>query len=67
MAAIASLLVALGTLPAWADGDAEMIGLAVGARAPEFSLTDQSGRTRSLQELLGPHTTVLLFYRSGDW
>jgi peroxiredoxin len=43
------------------------IGLAVGAKAPSFSLRDQSGRAQTNQTLRGPKGTVLLFVRSADW
>jgi hypothetical protein len=43
------------------------IGLAVGQKAPAFSLHDQFGRTQTLDTLKGPNGTVLLFFRSADW
>jgi hypothetical protein len=43
------------------------IGLAVGQKAPSFSLRDQSGKTQTLDTLKGPNGTVLLFFRSADW
>jgi hypothetical protein len=43
------------------------IGLAVGQKAPAFSLRDQSGRLQSLDTLRGAKGTVLLFFRSADW
>ena len=43
------------------------IGLAVGTRAPAFSLPDQSGRVRSLSDSQRSKGTVLLFFRSADW
>jgi len=43
------------------------IGLAVGQKAPNFSLHDQFGRTQSLDSLKGANGTVLLFFRSADW
>lgn len=43
------------------------IGLAIGERAPGFSLEDQSGRTQTLETLKGANGTVLLFFRSADW
>ena len=43
------------------------IGLAVGQKAPAFSLHDQSGQPQSLDSLKGPNGTVLLFFRSADW
>jgi hypothetical protein len=43
------------------------IGLAVGQRAPAFSLHDQFGRTQTLDSLKGANGTILLFFRSADW
>jgi len=43
------------------------IGLAVGQKAPPFTLHDQSGRVETLETLKGSKGTVLLFFRSADW
>jgi hypothetical protein len=43
------------------------IGLAVGQKAPSFSLHDQFGRVQTLDTLKGTNGTVLLFFRSADW
>ncbi len=43
------------------------IGLAVGQKAPAFSLRDQFGRIQTLDTLKGANGTVLLFFRSADW
>jgi hypothetical protein len=43
------------------------IGLAVGQKAPAFSLRDQSGQLQTLDTLKGANGTVLLFFRSADW
>jgi peroxiredoxin len=43
------------------------IGLAVGTKAPSFSLRDQSGRVQTSAALKGAKGTVLLFVRSADW
>jgi hypothetical protein len=43
------------------------IGLAVGQKAPVFSVRDQSGRVQTLDTLKGTNGTVLLFFRSADW
>jgi hypothetical protein len=43
------------------------IGLAVGERAPAFSVRDQLGRVQTLDTLRGSKGTVLLFFRSADW
>jgi peroxiredoxin len=43
------------------------IGLAVGQKAPAFSVRDQFGRVQTLDSLKGTNGTVLLFFRSADW
>jgi hypothetical protein len=43
------------------------IGLAVGQKAPAFSVRDQFGHTQTLESLKGANGTVLLFFRSADW
>jgi len=43
------------------------LGLAVGQKAPAFSIRDQFGRTQTLDTLKGANGTVLLFFRSADW
>ena len=45
----------------------ERAGLKVGAKAPSFSLKDQQGKERSLDELLKKGKVALVFYRSADW
>jgi cytochrome oxidase Cu insertion factor (SCO1/SenC/PrrC family) len=47
--------------------DVQTIGPQVGARVPSFTLTDQSGRARSLESLMGPKGAILVFFRSADW
>ena len=43
-------------------------GIAVGAKAPAFSLKDQNGKSRTLASFLGQQKKVaLVFYRSADW
>jgi hypothetical protein len=43
------------------------IGLAIGQKAPPFSIRDQFGRVQTLDTLKGANGTVLLFFRSADW
>jgi hypothetical protein len=43
------------------------IGLAIGQKAPAFSVRDQFGRVQTLDSLKGTNGTVLLFFRSADW
>ena len=45
----------------------EQTGLKVGAKAPKFTLKDQDGKERSLDELLKKGKVALVFYRSADW
>ena len=45
----------------------EQTGLKVGAKAPKFTLKDQEGKERSLDEFLGKGKVALVFYRSADW
>lgn len=42
-------------------------GLAVGTKAPAFTLNDQEGKPRSLESFLGKGKVALVFYRSADW
>jgi cytochrome oxidase Cu insertion factor (SCO1/SenC/PrrC family) len=45
----------------------EQTGLKVGAKAPEFTLKDQEGKERRLDEFLTKGKVALVFYRSADW
>ena len=45
----------------------ESTGLKVGATAPKFTLKDQEGKDRSLEDLLKKGKVALVFYRSADW
>ena len=45
----------------------EQTGLKVGEKAPRFTLKDQEGKERSLDELLKKGKVALVFYRSADW
>jgi cytochrome oxidase Cu insertion factor (SCO1/SenC/PrrC family) len=45
----------------------EQTGLKVGVKAPKFTLKDQEGKERSLDEFLGKGKVALAFYRSADW
>ena len=45
----------------------ENTGLAVGQKAPAFTLKDQNDRGVSLDSLLKKGPVALVFYRSADW
>ena len=47
--------------------DVSKLGPRVGERVPDFSLRDQTGRTQTLQSIMGPKGAMLVFVRSADW
>jgi len=47
--------------------DVSRLGPQVGERAPDFTLVDQTGRTRTLQSIMGSRGAMLVFIRSADW
>ena len=69
--ALAAAVVLLAAPTAFSQGKGkaaqEKAGLKVGERAPKFTLKDQEGRDRSLDDLLKKGKVALVFYRSADW
>ena len=53
--------------PTRAKIDVSKLGPQVGERVPAFSLPDQTGRARTLDSIMGPKGTMLVFIRSADW
>ena len=47
--------------------DVSKLGPQIGERVPEFNLKDQTGKTWTLQSILGPKGALLVFFRSADW
>jgi hypothetical protein len=47
--------------------DVSRLGPQVGEIVPDFSLPDQTGRTRTLQSIMGPRGAMLVFFRSANW
>ncbi len=47
--------------------DVSKLGPQVGERVPDFSLSDQNGKTQTLQSIMGPKGAMLVFVRSADW
>ena len=47
--------------------DVSKLGPQVGDRVPDFTLIDQSGRSRTLQSVMGSRGAMLVFVRSADW
>ena len=56
-----------GAQPARQTIDVSRLGPQVGEQIPDFSLTDQTGRTRDLQSIMGPRGAMVVFLRSADW
>ena len=47
--------------------DVSKLGPEVGARVPDFTLTDQNGAQRSRQSIMSRRGAMLVFIRSADW
>ena len=69
-----ALLIAGGALLAgpalgWAAEPAPeaKTGLKIGTKAPAFTLKDQAGKERTLDEFRHKGTVALVFYRSASW
>ena len=70
--ALAAAILLLAAPAAWPQGKARsapegQTGLKAGEPAPKFTLKDQEGRERSLDEFLTKGMVALVFYRSADW
>lgn len=66
---IALLLACLAPLATAQPKPAEeaKTGIAVGEKAPDFTLKDQNGEERSLSGLLEDGPVALVFTRSAEW
>jgi cytochrome oxidase Cu insertion factor (SCO1/SenC/PrrC family) len=63
-----ALVAILMAVPVWAaDPPAEKTGLKVGEKAPAFTLKDQAGKERTLDEFVKQGKVALVFYRSAAW
>ena len=47
--------------------DVQKLGPQISTRVPDFTLLDQTGRSRTLASLIGPKGLMLVFFRSADW
>jgi hypothetical protein len=56
-----------GAQPARMKVDVARLGPQVGQRVPDFSLSDQTGRLRTLESIMGSRGAMLVFLRSADW
>jgi len=70
LALLLGSVLAKATLPSQAPAqkvDVSKLGPQVGERVPDFSLKDQSGKTWTLQSIMGAKGAMLVFFRSADW
>jgi hypothetical protein len=67
MLALGSLTGLSQTLPSRTAAELDKLGPQIGSRVPDFSLTDQNGRTQTLKSVLGSNGGMLVFFRSADW
>ena len=68
--ALGVLAVAVGCVPqapAPAAPPDQKASVEVGAKAPAFTLKDQDGKERSLDQFLKKGTVAVVFYRSAKW
>ena len=47
--------------------DVSKLGPQVGAKVPEFRLSDQNGNVQTLESIMGSRGAMLVFFRSADW
>jgi cytochrome oxidase Cu insertion factor (SCO1/SenC/PrrC family) len=66
LAACSLLLLALA-VGAAEPASPEKTGVAVGQKAPDFTLKDQNGHDVSLAALLKKSPVALVFFRSAEW
>ena len=50
-----------------AQNDGYKTGPEIGQKVPDFALTDQHSRIRTLNDLTGPNGLLLVFSRSANW
>ena len=56
-----------GAAPPRQPVDVARLGPQAGERVPDFTLTDQNGKSWTLQSLMGTNGVMLVFFRSADW
>ena len=69
---LALAMIVLASPAAWAQqkgkpAPEDLTGIKLGSAAPKFTLKDQEGKERSLDDLLKKGKVALVFYRSADW
>ena len=64
---LAVAVVCVSQAPTPAAPPEQKASVEVGAKAPTFTLKDQDGKERSLDEFLKKGTVAVVFYRSAKW
>lgn len=64
---LVSLAIASWACAAEPAGPDDAPGIAVGEKAPPFTLPDQNGKEHTMAGMLGKGSVALVFYRSADW
>jgi hypothetical protein len=73
MKRLASLWILIASLASGASAqevrriDVSKLGPQVGTTVPDFNLSDQYGKKRTLQSVMGPKGAMIVFLRSADW
>ena len=47
--------------------DPTRLGPQLGERGPDFALPDQTGKTWTLNSIMGPNGAMVVFFRSANW
>lgn len=66
-ALILGITFAISSLKAADSAASEKTGLKVGQKAPNWTLTDQTGTQHTLKSLTDKGPVALVFYRSANW
>jgi len=67
LAALLAMPLSSGAQTAAHKIDVSKLGPQVGERVPDFGLSDQNGKTQTLESIMGPKGAMLVFIRSADW
>ena len=67
LAALLAIPLSSGAQTAAHKIDVSKLGPQVGERVPDFGLSDQNGKTQTLESIMGPKGAMLVFIRSADW
>ena len=64
---VLGIFLTLNTVQAADSAPPEKTGLKVGQQAPDWTLSDQTGKKHTLKSLIEKGPVALVFYRSAKW